>query len=143
MEVMAGVCLFIQSIWDIKRKEIPLWISLGLGGCSFFYSLCCQRAWSSFLLALIPGVLCLVVAFLTKQAIGYGDGILLCALAMLYPLEELVEFVFIAVFVAGMVGLMIIIVFRKNRTYEIAFVPFLFLAWLFVQGTYVVERFLL
>lgn len=143
MEVMAGICLFIQSIWDIKKKEIPLWISLGLGGCSFLYSLCCQRTWSSFLLALLPGALCLVFAFLTKQAIGYGDGILLCALAMLYPLEELVGFVFIAVFVAGMAGLLIIIVFCKNRTYEIPFVPFLFFAWLFVKGIYVIERFLL
>ena len=119
MEIMAGVCLLIESIWDIKTRKIPLWISLGFGCSSFFYSLCCQRSYSSFFFALLPG-----------QAIGYGDGILLCALAMLYPLEELMELIVVAIFFAGIVGFILLIVFRKSGKFEIPFVPFLFLAWI-------------
>ena len=133
MEIMAGVCLLIESIWDIKTRKIPLWISLGFGCSSFFYSLCCQRSYSSFFFALLPGIVCLFLGFFTRQAIGYGDGILLCALAMLYPLEELMELIVVAIFFAGIVGFILLIMFRKSGKFEIPFVPFLFLAWIIIQ----------
>ena len=138
MEIMAGVCLFLQSVWDIRTKEIPLWISLGFGCCSFLYSICYERGWSSFVFAILPGVLCLFLGFCTRQAIGYGDGILLCSLAMLYSLEDLMQVLLIAVSFAGIMGGILLIVFHKNGKYEIPFVPFLFLGWLVSQGLNVV-----
>ena len=133
MEIMAGVCLFLQSVWDIRTKEIPLWISLGFGCCSFLYSICCERGWSSFAFAILPGILCLFLGFCTRQAIGYGDGILLCSLAMLYSLEDLMELIIIAVFFAGIMAFVLLIIFHKNRKDEVPFVPFLFLSWLILQ----------
>jgi len=140
MELMAGVCLCIQGVWDIRTKEIPLWISLGFGSCSFLYSICCQREWSSFLFACLPGVVCLFLGFCTRQAIGYGDGILLCSLAMLYSLEDMMKIILIAVSFAGMTGFILLLFFQKNRKYEIAFIPFLFLGWILSHGIPMVER---
>ena len=119
MEIMAGVCLLMQSVWDIRTKEIPLWISLGFGCCSFMYSVCCQREWSSFCFSFLPGLLCLFFGFCTKQAIGYGDGILLCSLGMLYSLDHLTELILLALFLAGIVGLILLVVFHKKGKYEI------------------------
>lgn len=130
MDIMAGVCLFIQGIWDIRTKEIPLWVSLCLGVCSFLYSLCCQREWVSICLALIPGIVCLGIGYCTRQAVGYGDGILLCALGMLYSVEELLDICIIATTLGGLVGLVLLVIFKKNGSYEIPFVPFLFTGWL-------------
>ena len=140
MHIMAGVCLLIQGLWDIRTKEIPTWISLGLGICGLLYSLCCHREWMSLLLALIPGVICLILGGCTRQAVGYGDGILLCALAMLYTLEELLTFFTLAILLAGMAGLFLLVVFRKKGTYEIPFVPFLFAGWLCFYGAAIMER---
>ena len=134
MDVMAGIYLFVQSILDIRNKAIPLWISLGFGGISFFYSLYVQRTWSSLIYATLSGVLCLLLGYCTKEAIGYGDGILLCALAALYSLEEIMNVVVIACSIAGVVGLILLVIFHKNGKYEIPFVPFLFLGWLFSRG---------
>lgn len=132
MDIMAGVCLLIQGVWDIRTKEIPLWVSLGLGGCSFLYSVCNQREWLCICFSLIPGMICLMLGYCTRQAVGYGDGILLCALGMLYPMEELLTICLVAIVFAGFVGLVLLVVFRKNGNYEIPFVPFLFLGWLFL-----------
>lgn len=140
MNVMAGICLLIQGLWDIRTKEIPSWISFGLGICGLLYSLCCHREWSCFCLALIPGVICLFWGFCTRQAVGYGDGILLCSLAMLYTLEEVLSIFMLAIFFAGIVGLLLLVVFRKKKTFEIPFVPFLFVGWLVFYGATVVER---
>ena len=142
MEVMAGICLCIQSIWDIKTKEIPLWISLGFGSCSFLYSISCQREWNSFVWSILPGVLCLCLSVCTREAIGFGDGILLCAFAMLYSIEELMKMIIIAIIFAGIFGLLLMVCFHKSGKYEIPFVPFLFLGWIVSYGVPIVERLL-
>lgn len=137
MNIMTGICLLIQGIWDIRTKEIPMWISLCLGGCSFLYSVCNEREWMSIGLALIPGVVCLILGYVTRQAVGYGDGILICALGMFYSVEELLAICMIAIFFAGIVGLVLLVAFKKKGSYEIPFVPFLFAGW-FVQ--YVINQ---
>ena len=140
MNTMAGVCLLIQGVWDIRKKEIPTWISVAFGVCSFLYSLCCYRDWSCFCMALIPGMLCLFLGFCTKQAVGYGDGFLLCALAMLYTLQDLLCILMIAMFCAGIIALLLLVVFKKKSTFEIPFVPFLFIGWLCFYGVSFIER---
>ena len=57
---------------------------------------------------------------------------------MLYSLEDLMQVLLIAVSFAGIMGGILLIVFRKNGKYEIPFVPFLFLGWLVSQGLNVV-----
>lgn len=131
MNLMAGICLLIQGIWDVRTKEIPTWVSLGFGICSFLYSICNQRDWICMIFALLPGIICLFIGYVTGQAIGYGDGILLCALGLLYSMEQVMNICMIASFVAGIVGLVLLSVFKKGRNYQIPFVPFLFLGWLF------------
>lgn len=130
MDIMAGICLLIQSVWDIRTKKIPLWISLCFGGCSFLYSIGCHRDWLGFLFALVPGVVCFVLGYWTREAIGYGDAMLLCALGMLYSLEEILFICVAAVMLAGVAGLILLIVFQKNGKYQIPFVPFLWMGWL-------------
>ena len=132
MYIMAGICLLIQGIWDVRTKEIPMWISLCLGGCSFLYSVYIQREWTSILLSLVPGAVCLMLGVITRQAIGYGDGILITALGMLYSVDELLEICIIAIFFACAAGLILLIFFKKKGNYEIPFVPFLFVGWMIV-----------
>lgn len=136
MDIVTGIYLLIQSVWDIRTKKIPLWISLCFGSCSLLYSICCNRECLEFILALIPGGICFLLGYWTREAIGYGDAILLCALGMLYSLEELLSICVIAVMLAGVAGLVLLVVFRKNGKYEIPFVPFLWIGWLilFVTG---------
>lgn len=131
MSLMAGICLLIQGVWDIRTKEIPTWVSLGLGVCSFLYSICNQRDWIGMGFALLPGVVCLLLGYVTRQAVGYGDGILLCALGMLYSVEEVINICIIASFIAGITALILLAVLKKDGSYPIPFVPFLFFGWLF------------
>ena len=87
-------------------------------------------------MAFIPGAVCLVMGYCTRQAIGYGDAILLCSLGMLYSLQEILFICMTAVTLAGIVGLVLLVVFRKSGKYEIPFVPFLLAGWmvLFIEG---------
>ena len=134
VEVIAGLCLLLQAIWDIRTKELPLWISLVLGSCGFLYSVCNKRSGLEILIALLPGLFCLLLGYVTRQAIGYGDGILICSLGLIYTWQDVVQICSIAIVFAGLMGIVLLVVFRKNGKYEIPFVPFLFLGWCVLLG---------
>ena len=133
MDYIAGVYFLIEGIRDIKRKEIApgVCFSIGILGC--ICSLLQGRDGMSFLLAEIPGCICLLISVCTRQAVGYGDGIFLCGLGMLYPLEEIVFICTSALVIAGITGLILLVVFQRNGKYEIPFVPFLFVGWILLQ----------
>lgn len=128
-EIIVGIMLCIQSYWDIRYKEIPSMVSVigGLFGFCMWYEM--DKTGIEILLALFPGVICLLVAWISKEAVGYGDGILLCVLGIYYTLEELAIIGMIAVGTAGMYGFVLLILFHKNGRYEIPFVPFILLGW--------------
>ena len=56
-----------------------------------------------------------------------------------FSLDEMMEFVVVAVFFAGIAGFVLLLVFHKNGKYEIPFVPFLFLSWFVTQGLGIAE----
>lgn len=87
-----------------------------------------------FLRAEVPGflfsILLFVLSILTKEAIGMGDAfaVLLCACYLpFYP----VFFIFVAgLFMAGIVGIFLILVRKGNRKTEIPYLPFLTFSYL-------------
>ena len=79
---------------------------------------------------LVPGVVLLFVAWITKEKIGIGDGLLLLSLGFGYGIESMM-LLLAAAFGAAAVKSMVLLVFgRANRKTEIPFLPFLFVGWL-------------
>lgn len=128
-ELILGILLMTQGGFDFKYKEIPLWISalgglIGIGIC-----IAEERDWTSILIACIPGLLCLLFSRLTKEVIGYGDGILLLVMGIYLPLEKLLSIVMLAFCIAGIVALALLVFFQKRGKEEIPFIPFLSIAY--------------
>ncbi len=130
MEIIGGILLGIQSIWDIRYKKIPTIVSVIAGGIGLGFSLWQGRNIWDLCLALIPGVGGLIWAYGSRETIGFGDGILVCALGFLYPISRLWIMCMIAFCFGGIAGLFLLMILQKKKNYEIPFVPFLFLGWL-------------
>lgn len=137
-EIVLGIWLSAQGIIDWKYKEIPLWISVlgGIVGVCF-----CgveKREIVDILFACMPGSIALIISKLTKEVIGYGDGIVLTAMGFYLSLEELISVGMLAFSLAGIVALVLLVVMRKNGNYRMAFLPFLgaayFINWWIRQG---------
>lgn len=128
-ELVVGIMLCIQTFWDLRYKEIPSIVSAvgGLLGLCMWHRT--DKNGIDILLPLLPGILCLFCGWISREAVGYGDGILLCVLGIYYTLEELVVIGMIAIGLAGGYGLILLVLFHKNGRYEIPFVPFLLLGW--------------
>lgn len=128
-EIILGILLGIQGCIDLKYKEIPLWLSLLGGGVGIIFGVIEGRDIEELLLACILGIGTLMFSKITKEVIGYGDGILLVVMGTYLSVEELLSVVMLAFGIAGIVALVLLVVFRKNGRYEIPFVPFLSLAY--------------
>ena len=124
-EIVLGIWLGVQGVIDWRYKEIPFWFSLLGGVVGVCFCVIEERRYTDVILACIPGVLVLIIAKLTKEIIGYGDGIVLLAMGFYLSLEALISVWMLAFMIAGMAALILLIVFRKNGNYRIAFLPFL------------------
>ena len=120
--------LLIQSYWDLRYREIPLIATLLGGVVGFVLSIVQQREVMDLVWAMIPGIVCLLLGKVTRQAIGYGDGFLLCAMGMFVSCQEVLSIVMGACMLAGAVALALFAFQKKRGKDQIPFVPFLLVA---------------
>ena len=119
------VMLIIQTVWDCRWMRIPIAVTAIGGGIGLVCSVMSHRMWIELLLALVPGVICLLLGYLTREAIGYGDGFLLCAMGCYVSLEQMVEILVIASLCGGLCALFLLVSKRKRGKDNLPFVPFL------------------
>ncbi len=128
-ELVLGIWLGIQGCVDFKYKEIPLWFSIFGAIIGIVFCVVEERELGSVVLSCVPGVAALVFSKLTKEVIGYGDGIVLIVMGIFLSLEHLLSIVMAAFSIAGIVALVLLVIFRKKGNHRIPFIPFLSLAY--------------
>lgn len=125
--------MLIHSITDIKYKKVRFELTLvGLIIGILFIILEIGKGILPYEKAggILFGIGCLIWGKITNEAIGYGDGMILCMLGLFYHTEQIFIVIFWASLFAVMMALFLMITFQKNRKYEMPFVPFLTLGML-------------
>ena len=79
------------------------------------------------LLSLLPGMVCLIGAWWTKQ-IGEGDAWLILGLGMCFSFYDVIGIIMAAFFLAAIGSIIMMIGKRSMKNQRIAFVPYLFCA---------------
>ena len=132
------VCLIlgIQSYWDIRDREVPLAVTAAGILLGLVVSMIQKREGIDMLLALGIGVAVLMLGKITNQAIGYGDGALICMMGCFFSAEYLWAILMVAILIAGVTAGVLFVCFHKKKDDTIPFVPFLFLANLVIYGCY-------
>lgn len=128
-ELLLGILLGIQGYLDFRNKEIPLWISSLGAGVGVVFCIVEEREVMNILISCLPGIFALMFSKLTREVMGYGDSILLLVMGIYLPLEELLSIGMLAFGIAGIVALILLVFFQKRGREEIAFVPFLSIAY--------------
>ena len=117
--------LAIQSVWDWRYRQIPIAVTLAGGVMGLLLSMMRERSLMDLCMGMVPGLVCLGLGWITREAIGYGDGFLLCAMGMYKSLEDIVGIIVLASSLAGILGMVLIILCKKKGKDQIPFVPFL------------------
>lgn len=132
-KIIVLCCLIVMSIEDIRYKEIhSIWLLI-LGIVGIAYMLCFgENASLLVVLQFLPGTVCLFLAWVTKEQIGYGDAMILLFLGCYLKVEILLNICMIALTFAGLVSLCLLVTFKKSRKFEIPLIPFVLAAFVIV-----------
>lgn len=110
---------------DIREKRISVCMVLFFALFAILYRIFTRQfLWNEIGGCLLPGGVLLLLAFLTKEAIGYGDGMTVLALGLWTGGWFALAVVCIGIMLSGGFG---IICLLRRRTEPVPFVPFLLL----------------
>lgn len=126
-EIVLLAGLGIMSVEDIRKKGIKrLWL-IGLGIVGLIFTIAdAEVLCVSFLLRFVPGVVFVLLAWATREQIGMGDALLILVMGWYLNAIELVDVCLLAFFIAGLVALVLLVVLKKSKKFELPMVPFIF-----------------
>ena len=133
---MLGIC----TVQDVRKKQISIWIAVAfaVGGIALYI-------WKNpFTLQELSGGMALggillVLAFLTRESIGMGDGLLLVVTGLYLGFWENLWLILGALGLASLASLVLVVVHKKGRTYEMPFVPFMLISYVVMVAAQCIE----
>lgn len=115
------------AAYDMKTKRVPV-VALAVAGLlAVVYRLCTGTELLDLVTGLIPGVVLLMLAYVTKESIGTGDGGMLCVMGLFYGVTEVLAILGMALVLAAVTAIVLLTAHRAGRKTELPFLPFLFL----------------
>lgn len=122
------VVLAYESFYDIKSQRIrllPLVVS-GLAGVlmRLIYE---NITWEQLFISALPGGVMLFAGWITRQNIGYGDGMVILALGLCRGWSMAVCTLWIALTLAGMLGIILVFLKKRGRKERIPLCPYILL----------------
>lgn len=124
-----GMLLFLCAFLDLKSKRIPIVLLVLMNAvAALFWLFCGESIFSGCIGALIGGLFLLISKF-TREAIGYGDSYLMLIFGIYLGGLRVLQLLFIATFLSGMVSLVCLGVLKWKRKTTIPLVPFMAIAY--------------
>ena len=129
IQIAALMILLIIAIEDIKSMSISSWkiwilAALSVGSAAFEIVAGVddiERA----AVALLPGVVLIVLYYVTGKQIGLGDGMVTLCMGPAFGIERVALGITVAFFVSGLFSLVIIAALRGRRKKSYPFIPFI------------------
>lgn len=131
MEQAAAILLLGGNAWtDLRRQRISIMLTAGI-----FLAAVIMRVrygeYAALAAGMIPGIVLLGLAWLTREALGYGDGLVEIVLGALLGWRTAVEILMGAFFLAAVFSAAALAARRMGRKSWFPFLPFFL-------GTYVI-----
>lgn len=121
--------LAISAISDMRKKEISIWLVISMAVISLIDGVLSlvlhKKTVTELAISLIPGVLLVVLSVLSRQSIGYGDGLITMAIGVAFGISKLFAGLAIALFASGVMSIFLIVVRKAKRNDTFPFIPFI------------------
>lgn len=126
--------MLLCTIADIKKKEISIWLFgvLGLVVIVGGFTVDSIRGYRM-AAGIIPGILLVILAKITEQSIGYGDGIILAEIGFITGVGRCTLILAAAMALAAFFSLGVLVIKKVDKRYRIPFVPFMTISYVAVM----------
>lgn len=141
MYKIVHICLIIIlgviCVFDIKRKKIPVYMLIILAAAGIISNFTVgEFDIEKRIIALLPGMILLIVSMITKQQIGYGDGMIILIMGLYIDIDDILSIVLSSFLLSSIAAIILMTVFKKKKNFEMAFSPFLLIGYGLVKGVY-------
>ena len=132
-EILVFVFLGYQSICDIRTRKINAGVCMVFGAAGLLLlAIKHQRNVVSLVGGCVIGVCLMLVSYVTREAIGMGDGYVVTAVGIWAGGEKTLAAMMSAFLLAAGFGMVKIAAGKADKKTELAFVPFLTLSYVLV-----------
>ena len=132
-KIIVLLFLVIGAVWDLKKKSVPKkYLCIWSAFVMFFLisDFIGRRNITDMLLSMIPGLVCVFLAFITREQLGYGDGWVIMLLGLFLDFKYVLKIIFVAFCILTVV-IVFLFIFRKvGRRTTLPFLPFLLMGYL-------------
>lgn len=142
--VLYFITIFALSIAfsiDFKYQLIPDEVDIVIGVCGLINLILNISNWWSYLIgALIGGAIfyslnLIALIILKKEGMGFGDVKLMAALGLLFGIKNILVITLVSFFIGAIIGIIVMIIKRKEKEEYIAFGPFIVIAAVILMFT--------
>lgn len=124
--ILTGTALLCCSVTDLKSRKIYKTAAAGYLALAVLGHIAGRTAtFAQMALSLLPGLFCLVVSWISRQGLGYGDSVLALGCGLSLGLSSGVATLFLAFFLSGLWAMFLLVRRKAERKKEFPFVPFL------------------
>lgn len=126
---------------DIRTRKVPEELLMMMGILAAGYQFWTKEVtWNLMIGGLLIGLIFLVISYVTRESLGYGDSILICILGLFVGATELIEILMIAWLGTAVVSMVLLTRKKFGKKLAVPFVPFLALGYSVVSlCTYLAE----
>ncbi|MCM1087963.1 MAG: prepilin peptidase [Muribaculaceae bacterium] len=128
-EIVAFVFMGICAFFDIKKKEIPVYLAaagiIAALGVNLFLLYRGDLSAAETAGSLLPGGFFLIVSFLTKEKVGYGDGLLLLTAGLFLGFYRCCFCLCISLLGSSVFAILLLGLGKAGKNSKIPFAPFL------------------
>ena len=141
MYKIVHICLIIIlgviCVFDIKRKKIPVYMLIILAAAGIISNFTVgEFDIEKRIIAMLPGMILLIVSMITKQQIGYGNGMIILIMGLYIDIDDILSIVLSSFLLSSIAAIILMTVFKKKKNFEMAFSPFLLIGYGLVKGVY-------
>lgn len=123
--------LALNSLLDWKKREVSLLSLAGFGAVGIFLNLWLQyQSLAEAAGGAGLGILLLAAAFFTREAIGFGDGLLICTTGIYLGFWENLSLLFTGALCCGVILGISVLAGRLKMADRVPLVPFFLLAFI-------------
>ncbi len=119
---------------DLKYQLIPDEVHIVIGICGCINIITNITNWWNYLLGMVIGAAIfyslnlIALIILKKEGMGLGDVKLMAALGLLFGIKNILVITLVSFFIGAIIGIIVMIIKRKEKEEYIAFGPFIVIA---------------
>lgn len=135
MELKRVICilfLLIAACYDFRSKKVP-WVFLCGGIITAIILQCLDKNQNAAdkIISYLPGAVLITVSWITRESIGYADGLGILTTGILMGGRHCLFVICISLCLVSLTGIVLLILKKADRNTRIPYFPFLFGAEIF------------